>query len=99
MTPNKNCDNVNDNDNDYFGKDNTIEGYINFFNRYANSDNITPKSYAEFTLRKIGRNNSPSNIELTSIQKDDLNYLIQNNGSFEDLCNILNTRQLEYIGW
>ncbi len=96
MSPLKN---YNNDDDDYFGKDNTKEGYLNFFLTYASDDNITPKSYAEFTLRKIGRNNSPSNIELTNIQKDDLNYLIQNNGTFENLCNILNTRQLEYIGW
>jgi len=89
----------NNDDDDYFGKENTKEGYLNFFLTYASDDNITPKSYSEFTLRKIGRNNTPNNIELTNIQKDDLHYLIQNNGTFEDLCNILTTEQLGWVGW
>jgi len=88
-----------DNNEDYFGKDNTKEGYLNYFLTHASDDNITPKRYAEFTLRKIGVNNTPNNIKLTNIQKNDLNYLIQNNGTFEDLCNILTTRQLGWVGW
>ena len=86
-------------DEDYFGKDSTKEGYLNYFLTHASDDNITPKSYAEFTLRKIGVNNTPNNIELTDIQKNDLNYLIQNNGTFEDLCNILTPIQLGWVGW
>ena len=31
-------------DEDYFGKDNTKEGYLNYFLTYASSDNITPKN-------------------------------------------------------
>ena len=38
MSPLKNYNN-NDN-NDYFGKDNTKEGYLNFFLTYASVDNI-----------------------------------------------------------
>ena len=48
-------------DEDYFGKDSTKEGYLNYFLTHASDDNITPKSYAEFTLRKIGVNNTPNN--------------------------------------
>lgn len=84
---------------DYFGKDNTKEGYLLFFQTYGSSDNITPKSYAEFTLRKIERNNTHHNIELTDIQKNNLNYLIQNDGTFENLCNILTLEQFGYVGW
>ena len=64
-------------DDDYFGKDNTKEGYLNYFLTYASDYDITPKSYAEFTLIKIGRDNSHNNIELTNIQKADLYCLIQ----------------------
>ena len=89
----------NDDNDDYFGKDNTKEGYLNFFLTYASDDNITPKSYAEFTLRKIGVDRAPNSVKLTIIQKNDLNYLIENNGTFNNLCNILTPRQLGYVGW
>ena len=72
---------------------------LNYFLTYASDYDITPKSYAEFTLIKIGRDNSHNNIELTNIQKADLYCLIQNNGTFENLCNILTINQLGYIGW
>ena len=78
-----------ENDDNYFGKDNTKEGYLSFFLTYASSDNITPKSYAEFTLNKIGVDGVPNSIKLTTLQNTDLNNLIDNNGTFQDLCNIL----------
>jgi len=83
----------------YFGKDNTKQGYINFFNQYGNSDNVTPKSYAQFTLDKISDINVES-IKLTNTQINELNNLINDdNPTFDELCNILNCDQLAWVGW
>jgi hypothetical protein len=97
----------NDNTEDYFGKDNTQEGYLNFFMNNASDDGITPHSYASFSLRKFENiSNTPllrvdiSLILLTNEQQTNLNNLIQDPSStFEDLCVILTPYQFQFIGW
>jgi hypothetical protein len=97
----------NDNTGDYFGKDNTQEGYLNYFMNYASNDGITPHSYASFSLEKCSRVNNTqlfrvdiSLILLTNEQQTNLNNLIQDPSStFEDLCVILTPYQFQFIGW
>ena len=88
-----------ENDDNYFGKDNTKEGYLSFFLTYGVIDNVTPEGYADFTLKKIGVDDAPESVKLNDKQIRNLNYLINNNGTFTDLCNILTPKQFGYVGW
>jgi hypothetical protein len=108
---NNNLDNNsqrNDDNQDYFGKDNTQEGYLNFFMNYASDHGITPHSYASFSLNKLRNINNNTQlfrvdislILLTNEQQTNLNNLIQDPSStFEDLCSIFTPYQFQFIGW
>ena len=89
---------------EYFGESGTKEGYLNFFNEYA--DNITPQSYARFTIRKLANPNShpfgilKDDVKLKDDQLDRLSNLISSpDADFELLCDILTPKQFKYIGW
>ena len=89
---------------EYFGESGTKEGYLNFFNEYANE--MTPQRYARFTIRKLANPNSSlfgileDDVKLKDDQLDRLSNLISTpDADFEVLCDILTPKQFEYIGW
>lgn len=89
---------------EYFGESGTKEGYLNFFNEYA--DEMTPQSYARFTIRKLVNPNShpfgilKDDVKLKDDQLDRLSNLISSpDADFELLCDILTPKQFKYIGW
>ena len=89
---------------EYFGESGTKEGYLNFFNEYANE--MTPHRYARFTIRKLASPYSEqfgiirNEVKLKDDQLNRLSNLISSpDADFELLCDILTPKQFEYIGW